>query len=319
MDLRDLTPYLNKSSRDAYGLGLMQLAAEDARIVCVTADVPESARMHRLFERWPERCFNFGIAEQNMMSAAAGLARCGKLPYVSVFAIFSALRAAEQARTDVAYPNLPVRVCATHSGLSLGQGGPTHHSIEDVGIYRMMPNMTVVVPADAAEVIMVLDATHQLPGPLYVRLSRATEPTVYTQAREFQLGKAHWLRQGADLAILACGACVGYALQAAQALAVQGLQAAVLNMASIKPLDRESVLAAAQQTGTLLVVEEHTILGGLGSAVAETLAEAGIGIRFRRLGIPDAFSLAAPYPDLMAYYQLDAAGITKNARELLMN
>jgi transketolase len=312
----DVTPYLKKPSRDAFGLALLELAAEDERIVAVTADVPESVRMQRFRELYPQRFFNFGIAEQNMMSAAAGLAREDKIPYVSTFAIFAALRAAEQARTDIAYPNLPARICVSHSGISLGQGGPTHHSLEDVAIYRLMPNMTVIVPADALAVALWMRAARDLIGPLYLRLSRAPEPTVYAEETPFRIGKARWLRRGDNLAILACGASVGYSLQAADLLAEKGIQATVVDMASIKPLDREVVIACAK-TGAMLTVEEHSIIGGLGSAVAETLAESGNTVRFKRLGIPDVFTLAAPYPDLLATYKLDASGIAFHASALI--
>ena len=317
MDKTTASTYLHKSTREAYGLALIALAEADERIVAITADVPESVRMGAFRERWPERFFNFGVAEQNMMAAAAGLAREGKIPFVSVYAIFAALRAAEQARTDIAYPNLPVRICVTHAGISLGQGGPTHHSIEDLAIYRSFPNMTVIVPADAVEAAMVMRATKDIAGPLYMRLSRAVEATVYEKIFDFRVGEGQLIREGHHLAVIACGACVGFALQAAELLSREGIQISVIDMATLKPIDRQAIIQAAEQNQAILTVEEHTLNGGLGSAVAEVLAEAGLGIRFQRLGIPDVFTLAAPYEELLAYYGLDAQGIAQAARELI--
>ena len=304
------------SSRDAYGKALVELGAVDDRIVTVTADVPLSTRLAEFQSRWPERSFNFGIAEQNMMGAAAGLARSGKIPCVSVYAIFAALRGAEQVRTDIAYPNLPVRICVSHSGISLGQAGPTHHSLEDIAILRSMANMTVIVPADSLSAARAVHATMDLPGPAYIRLSRAVEPTVYEELDRFIIGQARRVRQGTDLTIIACGASVGHALQAAKILEPEGIEIAVIDMATIKPLDKAAVLQAIEATGAILTVEEHTIIGGLGSAVAEVIAESNMLVRFTRLGIPDTYTLAAPYAELQRYYSLDGEGIAGKARAL---
>lgn len=311
------SPYINKSSREVYGLVLTEMAGQDERIVAVTADVPESLRLVKFKETYPDRLFNFGIAEQNMMAAAAGLARAGKVPYVSVYSIFAALRATEQARTDVAYGNLPVRICVSHSGVSLGPAGPSHHSIEDVAVYRVMANMTVIVPADGVETAEALRATKDLPGPLFMRMNRIVEPTVYRSESGFTLGKGRVLREGGDLTIMACGVCVSSALQAAEMLAGEGLQVRVVDMATIKPIDREEVLASAAKTGAILTVEEHTTFGGLGTAAAEVLAEAGVSVRFKRHGIPDIYTLAGMYPELLAYYRLDGPGVAQAAREFM--
>ncbi len=312
-----ISDFIQRSSRDAYGLALFQLAKSDERIVAVTADVPDSVRFSSFQKAYPQRLFNFGIAEQNMMAAAAGLAREGKIPFVSVYAIFAALRAIEQARTDIAYGNLPVRICVTHSGISLGQAGPSHHSLEDVAVYRSIPNMTVIAPADGVGTAMALNAIQDLPGPVYMRLSRAVEPTVYTTPTPLQIGKANQIRVGEHMTIMAYGAAVGNSLFAAEILSKEGIQARVLDMASIKPIDREAVQNAGRETGAILTVEEHNVIGGLGSAVAEVLAESGLAIPFKRLGIPDTFTLAGPYPELLKYYSLDAQGIAREARELL--
>lgn len=319
MNENQSSQYHHKSSRDVFGMVFIDLAEADQRIVAITADVPESVRMAVFRERWPERFFDFGLAEQNMMSAAAGFARCGKIPYVSTYAIFSSFRAAEQCRTDVAYGDLPVHICASHSGISLGPAGPSHHVLEDISLYRSLANMTVIVPADGVGTAMALHGTKDLPGPVYIRLSRAAEPLVYQTEMEFTIGKAQILREGNDIALIACGSSVGRSMQAAESLAEQGIESYVVDMASIKPIDRQAIEALAKGTQAMLTIEEHSIIGGLGSAVAEVLAEAGISTSFKRLGIPDEFTLAGSYPDLVAHYSLDEVGITKAAKYLLMN
>lgn len=310
-------PYLNKSSRDAYGIALYESAKKDDRIVALTADVPESVRFTKFRETWPGRFFNFGIAEQNMMGAAAGLARSGKIPYVSVYAIFAALRSIEQLRTDIAYPNLPVRICVSHSGISLGPAGPSHHSIEDISVLRSIPNMTVIAPADGTSTAMALDAIQEHQGPVYLRLNRAVESTVYPVISSYEYGKSKLIREGKDLTIIAYGASVGFGLQAADELSKKGVESNVVDMAFIKPIDREMIIETGSQTGRILTVEEQTIIGGLGSAVAEVIAEEAINVKLKRLGIPDEFTLAGPYPDLQSYYSLDTRGIVKAALDIL--
>jgi len=310
-------PYLNKSSRDAYGIALYEFAKKDDRIVALTADVPESVRFTKFRENWPERFFNFGIAEQNMMGAAAGLARSGKIPYVSVYAIFAALRSIEQLRTDIAYPNLPVRVCVSHSGISLGPAGPSHHSLEDISVLRSIPNMTVIAPADGTSTAMALEAIRDHQGPVYLRLNRAVESTVYPVVDRYEYGKSKLVREGKDLTIIAYGASVGFALKAADELSKKGVETNVVDMAFIKPIDRKMIIETGSKTGMILTVEEQTIIGGLGSAVAEVIAEEAMDVKLKRLGIPDEFTLAGPYPDLQSYYSVDPAGIVKAALELL--
>lgn len=309
--------YIGMPSRDSYGITLLELAEEDERIVAVTADLASSVRMVEFKKKFPERMFNMGIAEQNMMGASAGLALAGKVPFVSTFAVFASLRAAEQARTDIAYNNLPVRICASHGGFGLAVGGATHHAIEDVAVYRNMPNMTVIVPADSVQAAAATRAIAGLPGPVYMRVSRPKEPTVYHTDQPFIIGKADVVRQGKDATIIAFGGSVGYSVQAAEQLATEGIQLRVVNMPTIKPIDRAAIIQAAQETGAILTVEEHTIFGGLGSAVAEVIAEAGLAIRFKRHGILDTFTTAAPYNDLLGLYDLDAKGIAKTVKDFL--
>lgn len=310
--------FVGKSSRDVYGKVLVELAEKDQRVVAVTADLLGSVRMTEFKKRFPKRFFDFGIAEQDMMGASAGLAITGKIPYTSTFAAFASMRAGEQARTDIAYNKLPVRICATHSGISFGVGGATHQSLEDIGIFRNMPGMTVLVPADGVETAAMLRTTLALRGPVYIRLGRFIEKTVYEQKFKYTIGKVDILQEGKDIAILACGGLVGHALDAADLLKENGIEAGVVNVSTIKPIDKEAIIKVAESTGAILTVEEHNIINGLGSAVAEIIAEAGITVRFKRHGILDVFTTSGPYKDLLTYYLLDAEGIAKTAQELLI-
>ena len=276
--------------------------------MALTADLASSTRLVEFKQVFPERMFNLGIAEQNMMGAAAGLALTGKIPFVCTFAAFASMRACEQARTDIAYNELPVRICASHGGLGLAAGGATHHSLEDLSIFRGMPGMTVLVPADSVQAAVLVREIISLKGPSYLRLSRPIELTVYSEEKEFPIGKADWLKRGKDLTIIAIGGMVGYALQAAALLEKEGLSVGVINAYSLKPFDRETILAAAKSSKAILTVEEHNIIGGLGSAVAEVLAEEGVAVRFKRHGVLDHFTTSAPYDDLIHFYQLDGVG-----------
>ena len=310
--------FVGKSSRDVFGKVLIELAEKDQRVVAVTADLSGSVRMNEFKKRFPKRFFNFGIAEQNMMGASAGLAITGKIPYTSTFAVFASMRAGEQARTDIAYNELPVRICATHSGMGLGVGGATHHSLEDIGIFRNMPGMTVLVPADGVETAAMLRTTLELRGPVYIRLARPKEITVYEQDFEYIIGKADILQEGKDIAILACGGLVGHAVDAADLLKENGIDAGVVNVSTIKPIDKETIIKITESTGAILTVEEHNVINGLGSAVAEIIAETGISVQFKRHGLLDVFTTSGPYKDLLTYYLLDAEGIAKTARKLLV-
>jgi len=317
MNTTTTSEYLGISSRDAFGKQLIALAKENPKIVALTADLASSTRLVEFGKEFPERMFNMGIAEQNMMGAAAGLALVGKIPFVCTFAAFASMRACEQARTDVAYNDLPVRICASHSGIGLAAGGSTHHSLEDLSIFRGMPGMTVLVPADSIQAASLVRAIIHLKGPSYLRLSRATEPTVYQEEKEFTIGKADVLKTGKDLTIMAVGGMVGYALKAIESLEKDGLSVGLMNVYSLKPLDRQAIANAARGSAAVLTVEEHNIVGGLGSAVAEVLAEEGISVKFKRHGILDHFTTSAPYEDLIHYYKLDAEGIAETARQFL--
>lgn len=309
--------YINMASRDAFGKVIVELAREDKRIVALTADLGGSTRLGDFKKQFPDRMFNFGIAEQNMMGAAAGFTIGGKIPFVTTFAVFASMRAHEQARTDIAYNELPVRICASHGGMGLAPGGATHHAIEDIAVFRDMPNMTVIVPADSVEAAAAIRAITNLPGPAYLRLSRPKEPTVYTVDKPFIIGKACRVREGKDISIIAFGGSVGYSLKAAEILSEKGIEARIVDMASVKPIDRDEIISSASETGAVMTLEEHTIIGGLGSAVAEVLAEEGIAVRFLRHGLLDIFTTSGPYDDLLAFYKLDADGIAEVALNFL--
>jgi len=302
-----------------YGTVLTEMAAAGKDIVVLTADVSNSTGTKGFSTAFPDRFFNFGLAENNMFAAAAGLAIYGKRPYVSTFAAFGSLRCAEMIRTDIAYPNLPVRIIMTHAGVSMGNGGTTHHATEDLAILRSMANMTVIVPADAIETRRALTAAESVDGPVSFRLGRGLDPMVYdVDDYDYDVGKGIVMRDwGNDATVIACGVCVSEAIGAADDLNAGGIHIKVINMHTIKPLDAECVIRAAKATGVIVTAEEHTTIGGLGGAVAETLSEAGIGIKFRRLGLPDVYSAIGPPAELRKRYRIDRGGIGQQVKELV--
>jgi transketolase len=299
---------------------LADLADADDRIVVLTADLKFSNRTVEFERRHPERFVNVGIAEQHMVTMAAGMATFGYIPYVATFASFVGLLCAEQLRTDLAYPGLPVRVLAHHAGISLGFYGTSHHATEDLGLLRAMAGMTVVCPCDAASTARALADTVDHPGPIYFRLGRGREPDVYEPgAPDFEVGRIHVLREGRDLAIVANGITVSAALEAADALAVEGIDAAVLDAHTVRPFDGRTICEVAARTGRLLVAEEHNVVGGVASACAEALVDGGVGgVRLARAGMPaDEYALIGPPTHLYRHYRLDAEGLAARARELL--
>src|SRR5262249_51587656 len=259
--------------------------------------------------RFPERLMQFGISEQNMVSAAAGIASTGLIPYAATFASFLALLCCEQIRMDVAYSALPVRLIGHHAGISLGFYGTSHHATEDLAIARSIAGLTVVAPADASQLRAAILASANYPEPIYFRIQRGRDPVVYGPGTPFVFGKATRHLSGSDLVIIACGSTVHPALQAARSLNARGHSVGLIDMATVKPLDRDAVLEAAAGTCTILTVEEHNVLGGLGGAVAEVIAEEGLPVRVLRHGLRDEYSLIAPPTHLYAHYRLDVAGI----------
>jgi len=304
---------------NAYGNVISEMAEKNDDIVVLTADLAGSTGVKVFSEKYPKRFFNFGIAETNMVAASAGFAIYGKIPYVSTFAAFASLRCAEAIRTDVDYPKLNVRFIVTHSGVSMGNGGTTHHATEDITILRSMANMTIIVPADSIETERSLWATETVEGPVYMRLGRGLDPLAYeTDDYPFEIGKSVVMRDyGNDAAVIACGVCVNAAVQAADLLKNEGINITVINMHTIKPIDTEMVISAAKESGVVITAEEHTIIGGLGGAVAETLTDAGIAVKFKRLGLPNVYSDIGSPSDLRSRYKIDKDGIFKEVKILL--
>ena len=299
------------------GEELANLADCDPRIAVMTADLASANRTVEFKERHPERFFNFGIAEKNMVTAAAGMAASGQIPFAASFASFLGILCAEQIRTDCAYPNLPVRLVAHHSGISMGFYGTSHHSLEDLGMMRTIAGLTVVCATDAALLRSILRGSIDHPGPIYIRLGRGRDPCVYdAPPSDFKFGKAIRLREGKDITLIATGAQVYPTLSAAEKLAARGIQSRVLDMHTISPLDKAEVRAAAAETNAILTIEEHNITGGLGSAVAEVLVDCD-RLPFARHGVPDEFAPIGPPAALYAHYRLDSDGIASRALELL--
>jgi transketolase len=300
------------------GEELAVLGDSDPRIVVLTADLAHANRTIDFAVRHPDRFFNVGVAEQNMVSIAAGMASTGLIPFAATFASYLALLACEQLRTDCAYTGMPVRLLGHHSGMSLGFYGTSHHALEDIAITRAIADLTVVCAADANQLRAILRRSLDRPGPMYIRLGRGRDPEVYGEVPDdFEIGRAVRLREGGDLTMIATGSEVRACLDAAESLAAHDIHARVVDMHTVDPLDREEVLAAAEETGALLTVEEHNVAGGLGSAVAETLAEARAGVAFRRHGVPDEHVVIGPPAALYSRYRLDAAGVESVARELI--
>lgn len=303
----------------AFVLGdeLATIADKDPRIVVLTADLANANRTNDFRARHPDRFFNLGIAEKNMMTVAAGMASCGMVAYAATFASFCVILGAEQAKTDCAYTRMKVRLIGHHSGMSMGFYGTSHHALEDLAITRTIADMTIVCATDANHLRAVLRASVDHPGAMYIRLGRGRDPQVYADVpKDFKIGKAATLRKGSDLTIITCGSQVRASLDAAEILAGEGIKTRVVDMHTIKPLDAGAVRKAARETRAIMTVEEHNITGGLGSAVAEVLVDEA-RVPFLRHGIPDEFVPVGPPAALYAHYKLDAAGIAKKARSFL--
>jgi transketolase len=307
------------TAREIYGRTLAEMGRTDDRIVGLTADLAKTTAIVHFADAFPDRFFNVGIAEQNMMGVAAGLARAGLIPFASTMAVFASLRAGEQIRTDIAYQNLPVKIIATHAGISFGHAGTTHHCTEDLAIMRSIANMTVIAPADGIETSRAVRACIGIPGPVYIRIGRGFEPPCYeNEDYPFEIGKAALMRDGTDITIICCGIAVLQSVQAAKTLAEEDkLSVRVVNMHTIKPIDREAILQAVTDTRRILTVEEHNVLGGLGDAVGGVIAESGKGCVFRKHGIQDEFAVIGYAEDLYAHYGLDSNGIVDRVREMM--
>lgn len=302
--------------RKVYCEELIKLAAENPNILCLEADLRSATT--RFAELYPERSIDFGIAEANMISFAAGLAKMGKIPFVNTMAAFASMRGCEQVRLDLAYNNTNVKIIGTNGGISGGAAGTTHHAIEDLAIMRSMPNITVIVPADAIETRKVIQAVAEMVGPVYVRLGRGAVPAVYKQDYDYEIGKAVILQEGTDVTIIACGIMiVSEVIEAAELLAEKGISARVVNMHTIKPLDNEVIIDSAIKTKVIVTVEEHNILGGLGSAVAEVLVREQPTF-VQMIGIKDKYiDIVGKYEELLEEYGLTSVSIAQNVIDFL--
>ena len=304
------------ATREAYGKALLVLGAENPNVVVLDADLSKSTKTADFAKKYPERFFNMGIAEANLLGTAAGLAAAGKIPFASTFAIFAVGRAFEQIRNSIAYPKLNVKIAATHSGITVGEDGGSHQAIEDVAIMRAVPNMVVLVPADGEETRQVVLAAAQYKGPVYIRMGRLDVPLLFGEEYQFEIGKANVLKEGTDVAIMANGVMVSMALEAAAELADQGVSVSVVNVASVKPLDEETIVRIAKTTKAVVTAEEHNIIGGLGSAVAEVLGEKQ-PTPMVRVGLKDTFGESGRPLELLEKYGLTKAELVKAVHEVL--
>ncbi len=305
-----------KATRDAYGEILKELGAENPKIVVLDADLSSSTKTAEFKKVFPERHFNCGIAEQNMMGVAAGFATTGKIPFASTFAVFGAGRAYEQIRNSICYPKLNVKIAVTHSGLTVGEDGATHQMLEDISLMRTLPNMTVTVPADAAETKAIIRWAADYEGPVYIRMGRAKVEDVMPEGCTFTPGKATLLRDGADVTLMACGVMVAPALEAAEILDSEGISARVVNMSSIKPIDATAIKEAVKMTGAIVSCEEHNIIGGLGAAIAEVLVQS-TPAPMEMVGTKDTFGESGTPDALLEKYGLTAAHIVLAAKRVI--
>ena len=304
------------ATRDAYGEALAELGAVNENIVVLEADLSKSTKTSDFKKVYPERFFNMGIAEQNMIGTAAGFAAAGKTPFASTFAVFAAGRAYDQIRNSIAYPNLNVKIAATHAGLTVGEDGGSHQMLEDIALMRALPNMTVIVPADGIETKQVIKAAAELEGPVYIRLGRPKVPVLFGDDYKFEIGKGVLMKDGTDVTLVGTGIMVSKAMEAAELLAAEGISAAVVNISTIKPLDAELIIAQAQKTGAVVTCEEHTICGGLGSAVAEVLVE-NCPVPMARVGVEDKFGESGLPDELLEKYGLSASNIAAQAKAVI--
>ena len=303
------------ATREAYGNALAEFGG-DTRIVVLDADLSKSTKTDTFKKVYPERFFNMGIAEGNMMSVAAGIATTGKVVFASSFAMFAALRACEQVRNSICYPKLNVKIGASHAGLTVGEDGASHQAIEDIAIMRAMPNMIVINPSDATTMRAAVKAAIDIDGPVYLRLGRLPVDVLYNEEVDFQVGKGIQIADGKDVTIIATGLMVGIALEAAQKLSEEGISARVIDMHTIKPIDKDIILKAAKDTGAIVTAEEHNVLGGLGGAVAEAVTEL-CPVPVKRVGVQDVFGKSGKPMLLLEKYGLTSAKIIEAAKSAI--
>ena len=299
------------ATRDSYGNALVEIGKEHENLIVLDADLAAATKTGTFKKAFPERHIDCGIAEANMTGIAAGMSTCGYVPFISTFAMFAAGRSFEQVRNSIGYPHLNVKIGATHAGISVGEDGATHQCNEDIALMRTIPGMVVINPCDDVEARAAVKAAYEHVGPVYLRFGRLAAPVINDEATyKFEIGKGVELRDGKDCTIIATGLCVGEALAAAETLAAKGIDAQVINIHTIKPLDEVLVLAAAEKTGRIFTVEEHSVIGGLGDAVAAVLSEK-CPTKLTKIGVNDVFGESGPAVELLHKYELDAEGIAK--------
>ena len=304
------------ATRESYSKALIELGNNTSNVVVMDADLAGATKTGAFKKAFPERFFNVGIAEANLINTAAGISTMGLVPFVSTFAMFASGRAYEQVRNTVGYPHLNVKICATHGGISVGADGASHQCCEDFGLMRTIPGMTVMCPSDDVEARKMVQAAYEMEGPVYIRFGRSATPVYHDEDFQFEIGKGELLKGGNDVAIIANGILVPEAVKAAQDLAAEGIDARVINMATIKPIDKDIVLAAAKECGKIVTVEEHNIIGGLGEAVCALLAEE-YPVPVKRIGVNDEFGHSGPAADLLKQFGLCASNIKAQVKALL--
>ena len=299
-----------KATRQSYGEALVELGEKNNSIVVLDADLSSATKTDLFAKKFPNRFFDIGIAEQDMIATSAGLATCGKIPYVSTFAMFAAGRAYDQIRNSICYPKLNVKICATHAGITVGEDGATHQMIEDISLMRTLPNMTVLSMSDDVQTKKVIEKISKINAPVYVRLARLAVPKIYDENQEFEIGKAIQIGQGTDATVFATGVTVVEAIKAKEELEKKGINIRVVDMWSIKPIDEEMIVKCAKETKKLISIEDHNIIGGLGSAISEVLTEK-YPCKLQRIGINDTFGKSGKAEELMKYFGLTADNIMK--------
>lgn len=309
---------IKTATRDAYGKALVELGQKNDKVIVFDADLAAATKTGMFKKEFPERFIDCGIAEGNMMGVAAGMATAGYTVFASSFAMFAAGRAFEQVRNTIGYPHINVKIGATHAGISVGEDGASHQCCEDIALMRTIPGMTIINPADDVEARLAVMAAAEIDGPVYMRFGRLAVPRIFDENYKFEVGKGVYLKEGKDVTIIATGLMVERALQAADMLAAEGIDAAVINMATIKPIDREIIIDAAKKTGAIVTAEEHSVIGGLGEAVAGVVAETK-PVPVLRVGVEDTFGKSGPALELLEIYGLNAENICKKAKAAIAN
>ena len=301
---------IKKATRQSYGEALLELGKENKNIVVFDADLSTATKTNIFAKEFPERFYDMGIAEQNMISTAAGMSTCGKIPYASTFAVFAAGRAYDQIRNSVCYPKLNVKICATHAGVTVGEDGATHQMIEDISLMRTLPNMTVLSTSDDVQTKWAVKEISKINGPVYLRLSRLATPIIYGENQKFEIGKAVQIGEGTDATIFATGVTVSEAIRAQEILENKGIKVRVVDIHTVKPIDKDMVIKCAKETKKLISVEDHTVIGGLGSAISEVLTEE-YPVELVRMGINDTFGKSGKAIELMQYFGITAENIVE--------